>query len=592
MDQHSYARPHEARVTSLDLDLHVRFSRPYAIGRVSLTVDRAPGAAAVVLDTRGLQIHRVTDASGTPLPFALGPDDPILGAPLTIDLPSRTPVTVIVEYDTGEDAAALQVLEPSQTAGGRHPFLYSQGQAILTRTWIPTQDSPGIRQTFTGRILVPEGLRAVMSAATLVPDGVATDGGRRFEFRLEHPVPPYLIALAVGDLAFAPIGPRTGVYAEPSIIEAAAWEFADLERMLETAEALLGPYGWGRYDVLVLPPAFPFGGMENPCVTFVTPTVLAGDRSLVSLIAHELAHSWSGNLVTNATWRDFWLNEGFTTYVEARIMEALYGRAHADTHRVLAHQDLLDEIARLGGPSSPDTRLFIDLDGRDPDEGATRIPYDKGAALLTVIESAVGRDRFDDYLRRYFDRHAFTSITTATFLDDLHRYLLDRETSERLRVREWIFDAGLPTNVVEVRAPELDAVGDRARAFGEARTSASALPASDWTTAAWLHFLRSLPEDLSGSQLEDLDRTFGLSSRGNMEVLFLWLRLAIRHHYTPALPAVERMLRTQGRRKFLRPLYEDLMASGWGAEVARRVYAAARPSYHAVAVRTLDGIVK
>ena len=590
MDQHSYARPHEARVTSLDLELQVRFSRPCATGRASLSVTRAPGATRVVLDTRGLVIHHVTDAAGAPLRFQLGVADPILGAPLTIDLPPGDPATIVVDYATGDDAAALQVLEPSQTAGGRHPFLYSQGQAILTRTWIPTQDSPGIRQTYTARIHVPDGLRAVMSAACLTPEGVPARDGSRFDFSLRYPVPPYLIALAVGDIAFAPVGPRTGVYAEPAVLDAAAWEFADLERMLEASEALLGPYEWGRYDVLVLPPAFPFGGMENPCVTFVTPTILAGDRSLVSLIAHELAHSWSGNLVTNATWRDFWLNEGFTTYVEARIMEALVGRAQADTHRVLAHRELLDEIARLGGPAADDTRLFVDLAGRDPDEGATRIPYDKGAALLTLIETTVGRDRFDEYLRGYFGRHAFTSITTATFLDDLHAHLLDRHTSERLRIREWVFEPGLADNVVVVRSDRLEEVEAEVRAF-EAGRPAAALRTDAWTTAEWVHFIRSLPEGLGRGRLGDLDETFGLSARGNMEVLFAWLRVAVRARYAPALPAVERMLIGQGRRKFLRPLYEDLMATEWGRDTARRIYAAARPSYHAVAVRTLDAIV-
>jgi len=590
-DIHSYARPHETRVASLHLDLHVEFGARRIRGRASLALERSSGASSVVLDTRDLTIHRITDRDGAPLVFSLGSSHPILGAPLEVTLAPDV-VEIHIDYETGPGAAALQWLAPAQTASRRQPFLYSQGQAILTRTWIPTQDSPGIRQTYTARITVPAGLTAVMSAESLTPQGVAVSEGRAFEFRLTRPVPPYLMAIAVGDLVFAPLGPRSGVYAEPATIEAAASEFVDVERMIAAAEQLLGPYQWGRYDVLVLPPSFPFGGMENPLVTFATPTILAGDRSLVSLIAHELAHSWSGNLVTNATWRDFWLNEGMTTYVESRIMEALAGPAHADMLHVLARRELIEEIRRLGGEASPDTVLHVNLEGRDPDDGATRIPYEKGAALMTLLEHTVGRPRFDAYLRGYFERHAFTSIVTDTFVDDLRHHLLAQEPAieARIRLDEWIHQPGLPDNAVEPQSTQLSAVSAHAKAFA-AGSAAAPLPTSAWTTQEWLHFLNELPATLSSAQLVDLDTTFHLSSRGNSEVLFAWLRIAIGHSYRPAMPAVERFLTSQGRRKFLRPLYEDLMATDWGAAEARRIYAIARPTYHAVAVNTLDQIV-
>lgn len=601
-DTHSYARPQEARVTSLHLDLYVDFSARRLRGRASLSLARSPNASSIVLDTRDLHIERVADPHGTALTFSVGSSNEVLGAPLEVALPSGVN-QLHIDYETGPGAAALQWLQPAQTASRRHPFLYSQGQAILTRTWIPTQDSPGIRQTYTARITVPTGLTAVMSAESMTPTvaeapagrphGIEVAGGHAFDFRLTRPVPPYLIAIAVGELAFAPLGPRSGVYAEPATIDAAASEFVDVERMIAAAEQLLGPYDWGRYDVLVLPPSFPFGGMENPLLTFATPTILAGDRSLVSLVAHELAHSWSGNLVTNATWRDFWLNEGVTTYVEARIMEALAGPAHADMLAVLSRRELLEEIQRLGGETSPDTVLHINLEGRDPDEGATRIPYDKGAALMTLLEHTVGRARFDAWLRGYFERHAFTSIVTETFVSDLREHLLsDKPGIEaRLRLDEWIEKPGLPDNAIEPQSSMLADVSAHARAFASGAAAAS-LPTQAWTTQEWLHFLGELPQQLSAAQLADLDRTFQLSSRRNSEVLFTWLRIAIRHAYRPAMPALERFLTSQGRRKFLRPLYEDLMASGWGANEARRIYATARPTYHAVAVNTLDPIVR
>jgi aminopeptidase N len=586
---HSYARPSEARVTSVSLDLTADFTTRQLAGRARLTLERAPSSEAVILDTRDLSILEVTDDRGRPLPFSLGKNDPILGQALEIALPPALE-GIAVRYETAPDAAALQWLRPEQTAGKRHPFLFSQGQAILTRTWIPTQDSPGIRQTWSARIVTPPGLRAVMSGEALTPAGVTVPEGRAYEFRLTKPVPPYLIALGIGDLAFRPLGPRSGVYAEPATIDAAAYEFADVEKMIDAAESLLGPYLWGRYDLLLLPPSFPFGGMENPLLTFATPTILAGDRSLVSLVAHELAHSWSGNLVTNATWRDFWLNEGVTTYVEGRIMEALYGGSHAAMLAVLARRELLDEITRLGGARSPDTILHIDLTGRDPDDGATRIPYEKGAALMTLLEHTVGRARFDAFLQRYFERHAFQSIDTATFLDDLRVDLLAGVSTPGLNIDEWVFQPGLPSNAIEPGSDRLERVAASAQAFVRGQR-AETLETAGWTTQEWQHFIGSLPERLSKRQLSELDEAFDLTSRGNSEVLFAWLRIAIRHRYQPAMAALERFLTSQGRRKFLRPLYEDLMATGWGAVEAKRIYRRARPAYHAVATSTLDPIV-
>jgi leukotriene-A4 hydrolase len=591
-DIHTFARPDEARVTHVALDLRADFDARVLAGRATLSLQRADGANQVVLDTSKLTIERVTAADGAPLEFALGDNDAVLGRPLTIELPPNV-TEIVVTYRTSPEADALQWLAPSQTAGRQQPYLYSQGQAILTRTWIPTQDSPGIRQTYAARITVPKGLRAVMSAEHLTPDGVDTADGRAFDFKLTQPVPPYLIALAVGDIAFRTLGPRTGVFTEPSMLDAAASEFVDLEKMVNAAEALLGPYRWGRYDLLVLPPSFPFGGMENPRLTFATPTILAGDRSLVSLVAHELAHSWSGNLVTNATWRDFWLNEGMTTYVELRLMEALYGTERAGMLDVLARRALDDEITRLGGASSPETVLYIDLAGKNPDDGMTDIPYEKGAALLKLLERTLGRTRFDAYLRSYFDRHAFQPITTASFHADLRTHLFAGDTAleQQLKIEEWLYKPGLPDNAPMPKSDALQRVEQQARAIGGGAAASSAQTAN-WTTQEWQHFLQSLPEKMTDAQLADLDRTFRLTERRNAEVLFDWLRIAIRHRYRPAMPALEQFLTSQGRRKFLRPLYEDLMKTDWGKPEAKRIYERARPLYHSVATGTLDPIVR
>ncbi len=590
-DIHSHARPNEARVTHVALDLATDFTAKTLAGTATLTVARAPGATELVLDARDLTILGATDAGGDALQYALGASDPIMGAPLTVQLPTRGD-RISIRYRTSPGASALQWLSPAQTAGKRQPYLFSQGQAILTRTWIPTQDSPGIRQTYEARITVPAALRAVMSAEQLTPDGEPAAAGRTFRFRMNEAIPHYLIAIAVGDIAFREIGPRTGVYAEPSVVDSAAREFADVERMVGVAESIYGPYRWGRYDILVLPPSFPFGGMENPRLTFATPTILAGDRSLVSLIAHELAHSWSGNLVTNATWSDFWLNEGFTTYFENRIMEAMYGRDIAVMLQALERTELDAEIAGFGADTA-ETILHLRLAGRDPDDGMTQIAYNKGSSFLRMLELAVGRERFDQYLRSYFDRHAFQPMTTARFLADMRANLLGGSDARyrELQVDRWVYGTGLPSNMPVARSDRFARVEAQARAFAQGAVPTS-LVTTGWITQEWQHFLGSLPDTMTTAQMAALDQQFGFTRTGNSEILFAWLRKAIASRYQPAMSALETFLTTQGRRKFLVPLYGDLMKAEWGRPVARRIYATARPLYHPVSTGSLDGLLR
>lgn len=587
-DVHSFAEPGTARVTHVDLDLTAHFDSNTLSGSATLDVQSTGGA--LTLDTRDLDIESVQDAAGKPLEWTLAAAVPVLGSALRVQLGSAR--RVVVRYHTRPDAAALQWLVPAQTAGGKQPFLYSQGQAILNRTWIPTQDSPGIRQTWSARITAPEPLTVVMSAQMLGTQPGPAPGLRTWTFRMDEPVAPYLIAIGIGELAFRELGPRTGVYAEPSMLEAAANEFADVEKLIAAAEALYGPYRWGRYDLLLLPPAFPFGGMENPRLTFLTPTVIAGDRSLVSLVAHELAHSWSGNLVTNATWADFWLNEGFTVYIEGRIMERVFGKDVADMQAALGWDSLQDGIRDLGGPTSPDTRLHIDLAGRNPDDGLTDIPYEKGASFLRSIEAAVGRERWDAWLHGYFERHAFTSLTTAQFLSDLRENLVkgDADLGKRLEIDRWVFGPGLPDDAVAPHSAAFARIDMQADAFA-AGAALDADPAA-WSWAERVRFLNRLPRRLSAAQLAGLEKQLSLATQHNSEVLFAWLRLAIANHYEPAMPQLEQFLASMGRRKFVLPLFQDLVAQGeWGRTLAMGIYARTRPGYHSVTTGSVDKVV-
>ncbi|MBW4331551.1 M1 family metallopeptidase [Stakelama sp. CBK3Z-3] len=590
-DVHSYADPQEARVTHVSLDLAADFDAHVLRGTATLDLKTAKDADKVILDTRDLTIASVTDAKGKPLPYQVGAADPDHGAPLTIALDGAKQVKIT--YQTSPDAPSLQWLSPEQTAGRKYPYLFSQGEAILNRSWIPTQDSPGIRQTWDASITVPKPLTALMSAEMLTPDGVDTSGDRHtFRFRMDKPVAPYLIALAVGNLQFKATGPRTGIWTEPEMLDKAAYEFADLPKFVDAAEDLYGPYRWGRYDVLVLPPSFPFGGMENPRLTFATPTVIAGDRSLVSLVAHELAHSWSGNLVTNATWNDFWLNEGFTVYFENRIMEKLYGKRRAAMEADLGWTGMMDAVKAAGGPTSPDTQLHLNLGkDRDPDDGMTDIAYEKGAAFLRTIEKTVGRDRFDKYLRGYFDRHAFQPQTTAGFLADIKKNLLSDAEAKRIGLHQWAYEPGIPDNAVHVKSEAFPAMDMAAKEYAEGGLVAS-VPGDDITTQERVRFLNQLPRDLSHDRLKALDDRFDFSHAGNSEIRFAWLMLALDARYQPAVASAQAFLTSQGRRKFVAPLFSTLMnEDNWGKPIARRIYAMARPGYHSVTTGTVDRIV-
>ncbi|MEO1525456.1 MAG: M1 family metallopeptidase [Planctomycetota bacterium] len=582
---HSFARPSEAVVKHLHLDLVVDFETKTLSGAALLTISRSADANRLVLDIQGLKVSAVT-CNSVPLAWKLGESKPQLGRPLEIELPAGNVDTthdIKVEYQTRPSAAALQWLSPEQTTDKKHPFLFTQSQAILARTWVPCQDTPAVRMTYSAKVQVPKELMAVMSAEN--PRERNRSGV--YEFKMDQPIPSYLLALAVGDLEFKPLGPRSGVYCEPSVLEKAVWELHDTERMIAAAEELYGPYRWDRYDVIVLPSSFPFGGMENPRLTFATPTILAGDRSLVALIAHELAHSWSGNLVTNSTWNDFWLNEGFTVYFEQRIMEAIYGRQYSEMLARLTLDGLLQEIEEL---DERDTWLKLDLAERNPDDGMTAIAYDKGYFFLRRCEEEIGREKWDAFLKGYFDKFAFKSMTTEGFVQYLRRNL---ETE--IDIDAWVYRPGLPESCPTVETDQLAKVTEAAQDYlnGVPASSLRSKYETDaWTTHHWNHFLRRFKLlGLSVAQMETLDKEFKFTESGNSEITHDWMWLVIAAGYEPGYEKLEFFLTSQGRRKFLTPLYRKLAQTDHGLAMARRIYSKARPGYHPVSSQTIDDIL-
>jgi leukotriene-A4 hydrolase len=600
-DPHSFARPDQVAVRHIALDLSVDFNTSVLSGTATLDLFRPEGVTEVdrvILDSRGLGIDDVTDAGGGPLDYAFGDDDPLLGRALIIHIDDEVE-QVIVRYRTAPDAAALQWLDRSLTEGKVHPFLFTQGQAILTRTWIPLQDTPSVRVTYSARVSVPAPLVAAMSAEQLTPldDAKGQGGSRRtFAFKMDEPIPPYLIALAVGDLGFKALGPRTGVWAEPASLERAAAEFSDVEAMMTTVEGLYGPYRWGRYDILVLPPSFPFGGMENPRLTFLSPTVIAGDKSLVSVVAHELAHSWSGNLVTNATWGDFWLNEGFTTYIENRILEVVYGKDRAKLVEAMGRRDLIEEMDELGHDAEA-TKLKCDLIGLDPDEAISSTPYDKGMAFLRLLENTFGREAFDAFLRRYFDDNAFKTMTTEVFAERLKTELFapsaggGEASVDAVQLDTWLYAPGMPANVPAVDSARLAAIE---AAAGKVAGGAALADVEDtsWGALEWVLFMRALPRASSEALIAALDARLSASTTGNSEIRFEWLKLVIANRYQPGVPALRSFVTTQGRRRLVEPMYIGLMKSDWGRPIAAEVYADARASYHPLTRVTIDAIVQ
>lgn len=587
VDTATFAKPLVARVTHVALDLDVDFQARRVGGTATLDIERKPGANEVVLDDNGLEIASVTDGAGAALGYKVGAGRPDMGAPLAIALRPDTR-RIVIRYRSGAGAPALQWLTPGQTAGKRHPYLFSQGQSILNRSWIPTQDSPGIRQTWEATIRVPAPLTAVMSAPRAAAPAAAEGGKRVFRFRMDKPVAPYLIAIAVGDLQFRSLGPNTGVWTEPAMLDAAAAELSDTQKMVDVAEKLFGPYRWGRYDMLVLPPSFPYGGMENPTLTFLTPSFIAGDKSLVSLVAHELAHSWSGNLATNATWNDGWLNEGMTTYAERRIVEALYGPKVTAQQISLGLDAMHKAVAENGGFTGPDTRLHPDLGDRHPDDLSSDITYEKGAAMLRMIEANVGRARFDAWLRHWFEANAFKPVTTAMFLADIRGNLVkgDKALEARLKLDEWLYKPGVPANLVPAD-PAAFAEVDKVLAAFNAGGPPDAASWARFNTDERLRFLTRLPRKLGPDRLAALDGAFGLDRTRNMEVRFAWLELAVANRYNPAVPSLEQFLGSIGRGKFVKPLYKALMADDWGRPIARRAFAASHALYHSSVIREL-----
>ena len=587
-DYFSFANPDAFVTEHLALDLDVDFEAQELRGSAALKMRRLdPDATEIVLDTRDLRVDAVellsADGMARTVEFRFGENDAVRGTPLIVTLPEQIPEQEVLDlkltYATSPASTALQWLPPELTAGGEHPLMFSQSQAIHARSWVPLQDTPAVRITYGATIRTPSELLAVMSANN---DPLTPRGGT-YHFEMPQPIPSYLLAIAVGNIFFAPLGERTGVYAEPELLDKSAYEFADTQAMLELAEQMYGPYEWGRYDLLVLPPSFPFGGMENPRLSFITPSLLAGDRSLVSVIAHELAHSWSGNLVTNATWRDGWLNEGMTSYLDSRLIEIIYDKDRADEERVLSYQELLLDLERV----APEMQALAPrLDAGDPDDFQGSIHYSKGQLFLQYLENGFGREAFDVFLAAYFAEFAFQTITTEQFLEYLDANLLQQPGSpvSREQVEAWLYQPGLPEDAPVPESATLTAAKEAAMAWSRGEFAVAEIPSGGWSPQATVHFINSLPEDLPIDKLAELDAAMGFSDTNNAEIGRAWFIQVAERRYTAAYDKLERHLNRYGRGRLIGPVYRALVENGEDRALAREMFENARSAYHPVIV--------
>lgn len=586
-DPHSQSNAKKMHPEHVSLDISVDFDKHQITGSATWDINPEKETEYAIFDTSDMTIDSVEYADGKTAEFEMGKTDSILGTPLKIKLQPDTKKLKIY-YKTGKNALALQWMKPEQTFGKKQPYLYTQGETIYTRSWVPSPDGPGYRFSYDATVKVPKNLMALMSAEN--PQKLSDDG--IYHFKMKNKIPAYLMTLAVGDIGYKPVDQRTGVYAENAILDKAYKELDGIGEMVDTAESLYGKYRWGRYDVLILPSGFPIGGMENPRLTFATPTILAGDKSLVNLVAHELAHSWSGNLVTNANWDDFWLNEGFTVYFERRITEAEYGKDYAAMLWNLG-KDILERNVEDLGENSRHTWLKEDLAGKDPEEGFTDVPYEKGSAFLLKIEQTVGREKWDNFVMTYFNEHAFQAMTTEKFLDYLNKNLLDGhdDWKKEINVDAWVFGPGIPDNYPTIDNPRFKKVDQQVKDFTAGKT-ADKLSTKDWSTHEWLRFLNSLPDNLSLAQMKDLDKVYDFTNTGNSEIADIWYLHALQSNYEPAYDNMKEFLYVTGREKFLQPLYKEMMKTSEGQKMAKAIYKIARPNYHPISQKVIDGIVK
>jgi len=598
-DVHSYANWKQVRTTHIHLGLEVDFHRKIFYGHADLDLEAvADNVSVVKLDTRALAIEEVVDRkSNKPLFWTQPRHHESLGVELSIPLAAPvakgTKIELRITYSTTINSAGIQWFEPEQTAGKKHPFCYTQCEAILARTLLPCQDAPAVKAPYSVKVTCPAPL-VVACSGTPVGTPHEAHGKIIYEYKQVNPIPAYLIAIVCGALVKGQVGPRSSVWSEKELLEAAVYEFSqDTEKFIQTGEEITGlKYEWGVYDMVILPPAFPYGGMENPNLTFLSASLLAGDRSLTNVVAHEITHSWSGNYTTNNSWKDFWLNEGFTVYIERIILGKMHNSlAYRDFESLIGYYDLLKTVKDL--EKHPEfTKLQPDLVDIDPDEAFSKIPYEKGSLFLRYLETKVGGlDKMLKWLKKYFYDYRFKSLSTEEMQQHFLHFFTHEEKTDKgiLDSIEWekfLKHPGLPnfdpaTVYDKSLTEKCIALSKKWTEEGGKGTTPNDL--ADFQSKQKMYFLDTLiahPTPLSHDLLKKLEETYKFSSAKNVEIVYRFLMLALASDFKEVFPQVAKFLATYGRGLYVRPLYKALKRVDH--EFAKKVFHDNRGFYHSV----------
>lgn len=573
VDPNSFSESEKIITKHVDLDWDVDFTKKVIKGSATYKFKiLKDDLTTILLDVSGINISDVSIlASGNEIPinFMISDEVKNIGSKLTLDLPcdSSGELTVRINYETSPEAAALQWLTAEQTLGKKHPYLFSQCQAINARSLFPCQDSPAVKFTYNGHVRYPSELKGLMSA-------ILTESGEGYaKFEQTVPIPSYLLAIAVGDVVSRTLGPNCRVWAEEGIIDECAEEFSETPLMLQVASEICGPYVWKQYDLLVMPPSFPFGGMENPCLTFITPTLLAGDKSLADVVAHEISHSWTGNLVTKKNFEHFWLNEGFTVFVEGKIVGRMHGDKERDFHSIRNLTELRENIRTQLADTPELTKLIVDLTNCSPDDSFSSVPYIKGSTFLRYIEDTIGGpDIFEPFFKFYLNKYKYKSITTDDFKRTLYEFFLDNDNVmsklEKIDFDTWLYGEGMPPTIPNFDSSLATVCVNLANLWAT-KSAQELVDLPDIkikiTVQQLIDFLSKLIEkrdikDLNKEKVELLESTYNVNTTKNAEIRFRFLRLCIRARLLSRMDEIIRFANSNFRMKYVRPIYRDLVA--------------------------------
>ncbi|PHH62455.1 hypothetical protein CDD81_7102 [Ophiocordyceps australis] len=578
------------RTRHTTVSFRLDFDKKRLVGSVLLQLESQTDKESnlVVLDSAFVHVSSVL-VNSKESEWELKPHSAPFGAPLHISVPHAVCkgelLDVAIHVETTDKCSALQWLTPAQTSNKKHPYMFSQCQAINARSIFPCQDTPDVKSTYTFNLT---SILPVVASGVPVGDHDATPGTEKeYKFEQKVPIPSYLFAVASGDIAKASIGPRSVVVTGPNELADCKWELErDMEKFMEVAEGLIFPYKWGEYNVLVLPPSFPFGGMENPVYTFATPTIISGDRQNVDVIAHELSHSWSGNLVSNASWEHFWLNEGWTVYLERRIQAAIHGDADFDFSSIIGWKGLEDAI-ELFGKDHEYTKLVINHTNVDPEDVYSQVAYEKGFHFLYYLDRLVGRDNFDKFIPYYFTKWSGKSLDSFEFRDtfvDFFNELGDQDVKNKVAAIDWdakFYTPGLPPK------PDFDttmvtACYDLAGKWNDSSFEPAAKDVEAFTANQKLVFLDKVQQTkaMSPERAQLLGKVYDFISSKNAELRTAYYLVALKANDATSFYGAAELLGTVGRMKFVRPLFRAL--NKVDRELALNTFAKNRDFYHPI----------